>query len=117
MQPTGGSKPAIFENGDVITFDLVTGSQKFTSLTDKTAGFSDKVVFTSSTGQDVHLDGATGSYTFRGRFTGNVNLLVDAAAQTLTLTNRSTSTGTLALTNGAKVVFTPTGSWAGRISP
>ena len=113
--PAGGSKPAIFENGNVITFDLVTGSQKFTSLTDKTAGFSDKVVFTSSTGQDVHLDGATGSYTFRGRFTGNVNLLVDAA-QTLTLTNRSTSTGTLALTNGAKVVFTPTGSWAGRIS-
>ena len=112
---SGNSKPVTFENGDAITFDLVTGSQKFTSLTDKTAGFSDKAVFTSSTGQDVHIDGATGSYTFRGRFTGNVNLFVDAA-QTLTLTNRSTSTGTLALTNGAKVVFTPTGSWAGRIS-
>ena len=115
LYPSGSSKALVFENGDAFTFDLVTGSQKFASLADKTAGFSDKAVFTSATGQDVHLDASSGSYIFRGRFTGNVNLFVDAA-QTLTLTNRSTSTGTLSLTNGAKVVFTPTGSWAGRIA-
>ena len=115
LYPSGSSKALVFESGDAFTFDLVTGSQKFASLADKTAGFSDNAVFTSATGQDVHLDASSGSYIFRGRFTGNVNLSVDAA-QTLTLTNRSTSTGTLALTNGAKVVFTPTGSWAGRIA-
>ena len=110
---SGNSKSIVFEQRAFpITFDLVTGAQKFSYLT---ANNSENAVFTSSTAQDVLLDAASGDNTFKGRFTGNVNLRVDGA-QTVRLAGASTSTGTLALTNGAKVVFTPTGSWAGRIA-
>lgn len=109
---SGNSKPIIFENNVPLTFNLVTGSQKFSYFSENNSSCAE---FTSATAQDVHLDASSGVRTFHGRFTGDVNLSVDAA-QTLVLSAANTSTGTLALTNGAKVVFTPTGAWAGRIA-
>lgn len=101
-------------------FNVVSNDQHFAFFVN--GGWSDGTRFTSQTpGVMIHLESGRGytgvpSYQqFNGIFAGTVGLSVEGPLP-LTLGGASTTSGTLALTNGAQVTFTAGGAWVGPVS-
>ena len=101
-------------------FNVVSNDQHFAYFAN--GGWSNGTRFTSQTpGVTVHLESGRGytgvpaSQKFNGVFAGTVGLSVEGPLP-LTLGGASTTTGTLALTNGAQVAFSADGAWVGAVS-
>ncbi|MBE6396825.1 MAG: hypothetical protein E7046_07460 [Lentisphaerae bacterium] len=109
-----GAKKMIFENDVTLVFDLVDGEQKFAAFSAERDN-SATCEITSSTGQTLKLTNGSADSVYRGIFSGNVNFDV-MGDKTVTLHGKSTTTGTLALSGEAKVVFAAGASWRGGLS-
>ena len=95
-----------YETAAAVTFNLIEGEQ--TILNMQKAENSAASVITSSSGQRFKLENLNADSAFAGRFRGNVDLAV-YGDRTLTLSGQNDTTGTLALSNTAKVVLSSGG--------
>ncbi|MBQ6341307.1 MAG: hypothetical protein IJI36_19385, partial [Kiritimatiellae bacterium] len=103
----------IFETADAVTFNLINGEQQFVRISENKSGAA--CVITSASGQTFKLLNTGADSTFAGKFTGDVNFSLQGD-RTVTLTGKSDTTGTLVLSNTAKVVFADGSFWGGRLA-